>query len=185
MGFFVGLGERVLEHRIGRGGGVDVDHHRADDLLPLFAGVDEAHAAAVMGSSPVIQEGWVAAGAVVEMAGQFVFGGSTAEVFGAGVDEKETDMAGCARPAEGGNFELISGVIVFVLGLAGINSGGQAASFFHVERGAVVPVVAGGHLVVSVGIDGKPIEDQATEFDAKAALANTAGGVGGGWVKMA
>ncbi len=86
-------------------------------------------------------------------------------------------MLGVAGPAVRRDFELAGGIIVFVFGAAGVDSGGQSAGLFHVQRRAVIPIVAGWHFAIAIIVDRKPIEDLAIKFCAEPAFADLGGGI--------
>src|ERR1039458_8022983 len=99
--------------------------------------------AAVVGAAPVVEQGGIAAIAVVQVAGQLEVERAGGKVLEAGVDDVEADLLAGGEPAEGGDLVLIGGVVVLVLGAAFVDAGGQAARFLHVQVVGRVPVLAG------------------------------------------
>ena len=131
-----------------------------------------------MGAAPVVEQGGIAAVAVVDVAGEFEVERAGGEVFEGRVDDVEANLLGSGGPAEGGDLGLVGGVVILVLGAAFVDAGGEAAGFLHVQVVAGVPVLAGGHHGVALVVDGEPVEDLAGELEAEARLADGAGGVG-------
>ena len=140
----------VEEEGFGVGAGGDVDKDGADNLGPGLVGGEVEDRAAVVRAAPVVEQGGIAAIAIVEMAGQFEVERSGGEELERGIDDIEANLLGGGGPAEGGGLELVGGVIVLMLGRGLLDAGGQAARFLHVEVVACVPVGSGRHDAVAL-----------------------------------
>src|SRR5262249_23074254 len=149
----------------------------ADHFRPGLVLGDAARAAAVVAAAPVVEQRRRRAGVIVEVAGQLHLRRAAAQVLDGRVDEPDADLVLRARPAVGGDLELDRRVVVLVLDLARVPAGGQAADLFHVQLGALVPVLRLGHDLAAVGVDGHVVEDLRVELGAEAGLAERRGGV--------
>jgi hypothetical protein len=91
--------------------------------VPVLTGGYRKAAAAVVGAAPVVEQGGIAAVAVVEMAGKFKVVRPTGQILHRRVDEVQADVIFGARPAIGGAVELVGTVVVLMFGAAFGNSG--------------------------------------------------------------
>lgn len=92
-----------------------------------------------------------------------------AEVFDAGVDDEQADLASGAAPTPCGRPRKQHRIIVFVLDLSLADAAVQPPRFLEVELRAFDPIVGAGHLPLSPAIDREEVEEVGVQLHAERA----------------
>ena len=211
-GLLFGLGEGVLKQRVriilpgawdGRvagGGGqrlqirrrsrpgmrqrVDVNKNRADNPAPGLTGGNAAGGTAVvMAAFPVIEDDRIRIIIVAQVAVQFLFGRTAAEIFDGGIDEPDANVILGARPTVGRGPVLHAGVTILVFHRIFVRALGQDALFLRMNHHAGTPVRRRTLEQIAIRIHRYPVKGLVEPGDVTALRPHAAGAVTGGMIE--